>query len=149
MAPATGEHALITATEEERSVLTRIEGLLDNQEQQPRLLVGPNDELIPLPPSLVRLLRQSVPLLMESRAVTVMPYNEELTTQQAADLLNVSRPYLIKLLEQGEVPFTRVGTHRRIRFSELLEYKRRRDAVRRQALADLTRMSREMGLLDE
>ena len=148
MATAAREHELITATEDERSVLTRIEGLLDEQAQQPRL-VGPNDELIPLPPSLVRLLQQGVPLLMESRAVTVMPYNEELTTQQAADLLNVSRPYLIKLLEQGEVPFTRVGTHRRIRFGDLLDYKRRRDVVRRQALADLTRMSRELGLLDE
>ncbi len=148
MATVAREHELITATEDERSVLTRIEGLLDGQAQQPRL-VGPNDEVIPLPPSLVRLLQQSVPLLMESRAVTVLPYNEELTTQQAADLLNVSRPYLIKLLDQGEVPFTRVGTHRRIRFGDLLDYKRRRDAVRRQALADLTRMSRDLGLLDE
>ncbi|HEY7832450.1 MAG TPA: helix-turn-helix domain-containing protein [Ktedonobacterales bacterium] len=77
-----------------------------------------------------------------------MPLNKELTTQEAADLLNVSRPFLIKLLEQGGVPFAKTGSHRRIRFSDLMAYKHRRDADRQRALARLTQMSQEVGLYE-
>ena len=78
-----------------------------------------------------------------------MPIDRELTTQQAADLLNNSRPYLVKLLEQGESPYTKTGTHRRIRFSDLMNYKVRRDGQRAEALTELTQQSQELGLYDE
>jgi excisionase family DNA binding protein len=69
-----------------------------------------------------------------------------LTTQQAADFLNVSRPYLIGLLEADEIPYRRVGTHRRIRFEDLREYRRRDDLKRLQAADELTQLSQELGL---
>ena len=76
----------------------------------------------------------------------IVPDSAELTTQQAADFLNVSRPYLIGLLEADEIPYRKVGTHRRIRFEDLREYRRRDDLKRRRAADGLTQLSEELGL---
>ncbi|WP_407896283.1 excisionase family DNA-binding protein [Scytonema sp. NUACC26] len=72
-----------------------------------------------------------------------------MTTQQAADFLNVSQPYLIKLLEQGDIPYIKVETHRRIPFRDLMTYKQQRDIKRRQALQELIEMTEEAGLYEE
>src|SRR5438128_9896051 len=106
----------IAATESERSVLNQIEGVLENAHSVLKL-VSPDGEEIELPRSVFHILQQIVYHLAHGRAVTVVPLNKELTTQEAADLLNVSRPYLIKLLEEGELPYFKVGSHRRIRFN--------------------------------
>ncbi|MDE0674133.1 MAG: excisionase family DNA-binding protein [bacterium] len=74
------------------------------------------------------------------------PIHAELTSQQAADLLNVSRPYLIKMLENKEIPYRRVGNRRRIRLSDLINYKRNSEESRRRVFRDLTRDAQDMGL---
>ncbi len=86
--------------------------------------------------------------LAQGQGVTLVPEDKELTTQQAADLLNVSRPYLVKLLEQRQIPYTKTGTHRRLRVADLVAYKARRDEERGEALAELTQLSEELGHYD-
>jgi excisionase family DNA binding protein len=133
----------VRAEASDHELLDGIETLL--RQRRPKL-VGANGEQIELPEPIFRLLCQIVPHLKKGHALSLVPVHQELSTQQAADLLNVSRPFLIGLLERGELPYVKTGKHRRIRFGDLMAFKRRRDATRRQALGRLTEMSQEMGL---
>jgi len=92
-----------------------------------------------LPRSAALLLARMVHELAQGHAVTIVPVTAELTTQQAADLLNVSRPFLVKLLETGEIPYHKAGTHRRVQATDVLAYRDRRRAAQRAALAELAR----------
>lgn len=108
---------------------------------------GGDQEPLALPREAVELLASLLAHLGAGRAVSVVPADAELTTQQAADMLNVSRPYLIGLLEAGEIEYRTVGTHRRITASSLLEYQRRDDHRRRLMADKLTELGQEMGLI--
>ena len=99
---------------------------------------------IVLTPAQSRLLIEVLRHIDSGDAVTLVPVYQMLTTQQAADILNVSRPYLIGLLERGEIDFDTVGRHRRIRAENLFEYKRKRDTIRRTALAELAQADSEL-----
>ncbi len=83
--------------------------------------------------------------MANGNAVTIVPVHAELTTQQAADLLNVSRPHLVSLLEARKLPFRMVGTHRRVLFSDLSEYRKQQEIESRRAVAELTTQSQELG----
>jgi len=99
---------------------------------------------ITLGPALSNLLMDLLRHVGSGDAVTLVPVNKMLTTQQAADILNVSRPFLISLLEKGEIPFDSVGRHRRIKADHLFPYKRARDKRRSAALADLAEQDAEL-----
>jgi excisionase family DNA binding protein len=101
-----------------------------------------------LPVAAVRLLHDLLREMAQGHAVSLVPMHAELTTQQAADALNVSRPFLVKLLETNQLPCRKVGTHRRVRYDDLLRYKRTIDARRAEALRKLTAESEKLGLYD-
>ncbi len=102
---------------------------------------------VELPASVREVLVRVVRELAEGNAVTVLPVHAELTTQEAADLLNVSRPYLIGLLDDHVLPCTRTaGNHRRLRLVDVLAYKRSRDAARRAALDEMSEEAERLGL---
>ncbi len=147
MDSTTLEREPVLAREEERPAIKRIEDLYERQSGWTVKFTGPaGEETIVLPETVARAFRQVVHALAKGEAVSIVPVHKELTTQQAADLLNVSRQYLVRLLDGGEIPFHKVGTHRRVTFGDVMAYKQRRDRKRRKNLADLTRMSQDMGL---
>ncbi len=138
----------ITADHDEQRVLGKLDAALQAKQRGVPRLLGPDGEEIELPEPLFHLLKQLVHDLSQGKAVMLVSNDHMLTTQQAADILNVSRPYLVKLLEENQIPFIRVGRHRRINFDDLMAYKHKRDAQRRKALAELTRLGEEMGDYD-
>jgi excisionase family DNA binding protein len=86
--------------------------------------------------------------MAQGHAISLVPMHAELTTQQAADALNVSRPFLVKLLETNALPYRKVGTHRRVRYDDLMRYKHTIDAKRLDVLKALTAESEELNLYD-
>ena len=108
-------------------------------------LVGPHGERATLPGPLLDLLRSIVANLERGHSLVVMPEEQHLTTQRAAGLLGMSRPYLIRLLDQGEIPYHRVGKHRRVALHHVLAYARLR-SERRSALDKMARDAFDAGL---
>ena len=115
---------------------------------EPGLLLGPDGEQAPLPEEVYRVLVQVVEALREGKVITIVPRTQRLTTQEAADFLGISRPTLVKLLEQGQIPFEQPGRHRRILFSDLLAYLERRGEEQRAALDRMTEEASDAGLYD-
>ncbi|MBD2297434.1 helix-turn-helix domain-containing protein [Nostoc sp. FACHB-87] len=134
--------------EQEIQSIKQLESILEPEDTQLHL-VGANGETIPIPESVDKVLRKVVQAMASGKLVSIVIQEQEFTTQQAADFLNVSRPYLIKLLEQGEIPYIMVGTHRRVRFEDLQQYKQQRDSKRRKFLQELIEMTEEAGLYED
>jgi excisionase family DNA binding protein len=115
---------------------------------EPAMLLGPDGEQVPLPVEVYRVLRQVAEAMREGKAISVAPTGLLLTTQQAADFLGVSRPTLVKLLEEDSIPFERPNRHRRVQLKDLVNYQERRHAERRATLNRLTEEATDAGLYD-
>ncbi|CUU55365.1 DNA binding domain-containing protein, excisionase family [Parafrankia irregularis] len=115
---------------------------------EPALLLGPDGEQVPLPEEVYRLLVEVVNSMRQGKIITLVPHTRRLTTQEAADFLGISRPTLVRLLEEGHIPFDQPGRHRRVLFTDLLAYQERRRAERRAALDRMTEDASEAGLYD-
>jgi excisionase family DNA binding protein len=141
-----------TAAEAEIAFRTLAEYLLRHPTPTPQLtLVSEDSEpaQVVVPSEVLRLFIEILDNLARGHAITVAPIHAELTTQQAADLLNVSRPYVVRLLERGEIPYHRVGNRRRIRLEDVLAYQHADDEQRRENLRALIRETDELGLYDD
>ena len=112
-------------------------------------LVGPDGRQIPLPEPVHDLLLMILKNLQAGKAISIVPEHQQLTTQRAANILGVSRPFLVGLVEKGEIPFHMVGSHRRIYLRDLLDYKRRRDSARHEAINNIARAEMEAGTYDK
>ncbi|HEX4914691.1 MAG TPA: helix-turn-helix domain-containing protein [Vicinamibacterales bacterium] len=133
-AAAQASRALARAVQKGKSVRVRILGSSAEGEE------------VSLPALAVGLLKEALLQLANGNAVTLMPIHAELTTQQAADLLNVSRPFLVRLLEGGKIPFRTVGTHRRILAGDLLAYRNAQRRRSEKALEQIAQIDEELKL---
>ena len=104
------------------------------------------DEVLTVPGSAMRLLVQILAEMAQGNGVTLLPIHAELSTQQAADLLNVSRPYFVQLLDNDALPYRKVGTHRRVLYEDLIRYKNEIKAKRRKVLAELAAQAQELDM---
>ncbi len=144
--PATSvnEPVSLPATEEDQ--IGEIRRLV--QEGRARLL-GPDGRQIKLPDTVQELLLKILKNLQAGKAVSIVAEHQDLTTQRAANILGVSRPFLVRLLEDGEIPFHMVGSHRRIYLRDLLAYKHRRDSARHEAIDRMARAEQDAGTYDK
>ncbi|HJT86243.1 MAG TPA: helix-turn-helix domain-containing protein [Bryobacteraceae bacterium] len=108
--------------------------------------VSSREGTVKLPVPAARLLVHILEEMARGNAVTLIPVHAELTTQEAADMLNISRPSLIQLLGEGKIGYRRVGTHRRVSLESLMKYKRRAEAARKAALAELAAYDQEIAI---
>jgi len=109
--------------------------------------IGPAlEDSVRVPASALRMLVRILEEMAKGNAVTLIPVHAELTTQEAADMLNISRPSLIQLLDEGRIDYRKVGTHRRVRFEALIKFKRQADADRKAALAEFVAYDQELGI---
>jgi excisionase family DNA binding protein len=139
---ATDEEAVIAKEAAEKLAAVALSGM------DVRLRVNEKgaDIVVPLPARAVKMIVEFLLAMAERKPVSVIPHTAELTTQQAADFLNVSRPHLVGLLDSGEIKHRMVGTHRRVRVSDLVAYKARSDQARRDAIAAMVAEAQRLKL---
>jgi excisionase family DNA binding protein len=135
----------ITLPQTEHKQVQELEAMLNRGNPA---LVSSAGERIDLPNTVYEILRKVVTLMAHGQAVTLVPENQAVTTQRAADILGMSRPFFVKLLETGVMPYHRVGNQRRAYLREVLAYAQKRDEERHSALDRLSRAALEAGLYE-
>jgi len=111
-------------------------------------LVGPGNDRIPLPEPIYRVIRHALRFLERGEGVMILPSTQEMTTQSAADMLGISRQYLVQLLEEGKIPFHKVGTHRRVSLKDVIAYRKERDGRRKEMLNEIAKEAVADGTYD-
>lgn len=109
-------------------------------------VVADGTDPVEIPAPAAELLARILNAMASGEALTLIPFHAELTTQQAADTLGVSRPFIVKQIEEGKLPCRKVGAHRRVRFDDLMAFKQRIDMARQKTLDELTEESQRLGI---
>lgn len=118
------------------------------QVENPEIEIEETEERIKLPLKALKLLAKVLKAMSEGKPISIVPIATEMTTQKAAEILGCSRPHLVKLLEEGKIPFTFIGKHRRVKFDDVMEYKKQLKDKQRQLLIEIMRADEEDGLYD-
>lgn len=127
-----------------KSALTVFRGGLEKSGETFQIRM--RDQVIELPRRALEIFGEVLKKMADGEAVMLIPFHKELTTQEAADILGVSRPYVVKLLDEGEIPYRKLRRHRRIRFQDLMDYKERSDQDVQEALTALVAEAQELGM---
>jgi excisionase family DNA binding protein len=143
------DQATVPPSDEDRKIAaesSRQLAALIGRGKEAQLRVIDGDNVITVPVSAMRMLVDILAHMAEGEAMVLIPQDAELTTQQAADFLNVSRPFFVKLLEQGKLEFHKVGTHRRVYFRDLIAYKEESQVERRKAMEELAEQAQKLNM---
>lgn len=116
--------------------------------EYPVIQIKETNELIKLPKSALELLAQIIQNMAEGKPVSIVPIATEMTTQAVADYLGCSRPHVVKLLEGGKIPFTKVGRHRRVKFEDAVSYKKEMKAIQKKQLVEIMNETEDLDLYD-
>lgn len=135
----------LAARESYESLVSSI-GLLQND--LPVIEIAETGRKIRIPVSVLRLLIQILKEISQGNPVTVVPEATEITTQAASEVLGCSRPHVVRLLEEGKIPYTKVGKHRRIRYDDLMSFKKKMKVSQKKKLQDLMKLDEASGLYD-
>ncbi|SFE82226.1 excisionase family DNA-binding protein [Spirosoma endophyticum] len=122
------------------------EAIAETRSDRMVIQIQESKDLITIPAKALDLLSFILSSMAEGKAISLIPSDSEVSTQQAADMLNVSRPYVVKLLEEGKIPFKKVGSHRRILLEDLLTYEKEQKVIRKERLRFLTEQAQELNL---
>ncbi len=138
--------------EEQRTALESYDALAASLEQLhtdfPEIEIEETEEKIRIPISALKFLVRILKEISQGNPVSIVPIATEITTQAAAELLGCSRPHIVKLLESGKIPFNKVGKHRRIKYEDLVAYKKEMKALQRQKIQELMELDEDSGLYD-
>lgn len=122
--------------------------LKELKSKNPEIEIEETQERIKIPLSALKLLGDILEAMSQGKPFSLVPFATEVTTQKAAELLGCSRPHFVKLLEEGEIEFTKVGKHRRVKFEDVLEYKKKMKAAQKQRIIEIMKSDEELGLYD-
>ena len=116
--------------------------------KEPEIEIEETNDKIKIPLSALKLLGDILKAMSEGKLISIVPIATEITTQAAAEFLGCSRPHLVKLLEEGKIEFTKVGKHRRIKFEDIMKYKKELKKQQKQHIIDIMNSDEETGLYD-
>ncbi|MBS1762805.1 MAG: helix-turn-helix domain-containing protein [Bacteroidetes bacterium] len=134
-----------TASESYYALASVIEQL---NSEQPEIEIEETNEKIKIPLSALKLLGDILKAMGQGKLISLVPIATEVTTQAAAEILGCSRPHLVKLLEDGNISFTKVGKHRRIKFDDIMKYRKQMKEQQKQNIIDIMNLDEETGLYD-
>ncbi|KYG78553.1 excisionase family DNA binding protein [Roseivirga ehrenbergii] len=138
--------------EEQKAAMESYDALAATLDQihseYPEIEIEETNERIKIPLSALRLLAKILKETSQGKPISIVPVATEITTQAAAEMLGCSRPHLVKLLEKGEINFTKIGKHRRIQYQDLIDYRKKMKAEQRKLLTEIMKADEEAGLYD-